>query len=40
MKVLVINNVAMLRRAKVCNSAIGVRMRRAKRDGRNPATGA
>ncbi len=40
MKVLVINNVAMLRRAKGRNQSTGVKMRRAKRDGRNPATGA
>ena len=40
MKVLVINTVAMLRRAKGLNQSICVKMRRAKRDGRNPATGA
>ena len=40
MKVLVINNFAILIRAKSRNQSTGVKMRRAKRDGRNPATGA
>lgn len=39
MKVLVINNVAMLRLSKGLKKSTGVK-RRAKRDGRNPATGA
>ncbi|HQV79228.1 MAG TPA: hypothetical protein PLJ42_11395 [Chitinophagales bacterium] len=42
MKVLVINNIATLRRAKrkSHNPPTGAKMRRAKRDGRNPAIGA
>lgn len=42
MKILVINNIAILRRAKRKgrNPSTGAKMRRAKRDGRNPATGA
>ena len=42
MKVLVINNIANLRRVKRKgrNLSTGAKMRRAKRDGRNPATGA